>query len=49
MKIPLANAIFDGKLEIDNFLKKEITEIFKIYYSEKLIRKFFHVFFLNMR
>ena len=45
MKIPLANAIFDGKLEIDNFLKKKITEIFKIYYSEKLIRKFFHVFF----
>ena len=48
MKIPLANAIFDGKLEIDNFLKKEITK-FSRFIIQKVDKKVFPCFFLNMR
>ena len=42
MIIPLANAIFDGKLNIKNFIKKKKKKILENLFLKKLIKKFFH-------
>ena len=47
MKIPLANAIFDGKLEIDNFLKKKNNKKFQDLLFRKVDKKVFPCFFLK--
>ena len=43
MIVPIANAIFDGKLNIDEFSKKIKRKILKIYFFKKLIQKNFQL------